>query len=131
MLDCLIIGDSIAKGVAQQRPECTAYAKVGVNSRNWNNTYLTKHLSAKVVLISLGSNDSGSINTQRELEVLRELVKGDVVFWVLPYNKPNLHSFIRELAEDYHDVVLPIANISKDNIHPTSKGYKLLANQTR
>ena len=131
MLDCLILGDSIAQGIAQHRHECVAYSKVGVNSHNWNNANLTKHLSAKVVLISLGSNDSSSVNTRRELEVLRELVKGDVVFWVLPYNKPNLHPFIRELAEDYHDVVLPIVNISKDNVHPTTKGYKLLANQTR
>ena len=131
MLDCLILGDSIAQGVAQHRPECVAYAKVGVNSRNWNNRNLTKHLSAKVVLISLGSNDGIGVNTPRELETLRELVKADVVFWVLPYNKPGLHPFIRELAEDYHDVVLPIANISTDNVHPTSKGYKLLANQTR
>ena len=131
MLDCLILGDSIAQGIAQHRPECAVYAKVGINSRNWNNANLTKHLSAKVVLISLGSNDSDSINTRRELETLREIVKGDVVFWILPNNKPHLHQFIRELAEDYHDVVLPISNISSDNVHPTVKGYKLLANQTR
>jgi lysophospholipase L1-like esterase len=131
MLDCLILGDSIAQGIAQHRPECTVYAKVGITSYAWNNTNITKLLKAKTVVISLGANDSTNINTRRELETLREMVSAELVFWVLPPNKPSIHQFIRELAEDCHDVVLPISNISRDNVHPTAKGYKLLANQTR
>ena len=131
MLECLILGDSIAQGIAQHRPECAVYAKVGINSFAWNNKNITKPLNAKTVVISLGANDSASINTKRELEALREVVKAEIVFWILPYNKPDLHQFIRELAEDYRDIVLPIASISSDKVHPTTKGYKLLANQTR
>lgn len=131
MLECLILGDSIAVGIAQHRPECVAYVKTGINSYNWNNTNITKRLSAKTVVISLGANDSTKVNTRSELDTLRQLVKADIVFWILPHNNPNIHNFIRELAEDYRDVVLPITDISRDNIHPTSKGYKLLANQTR
>ena len=131
MLECLILGDSIAQGIAQHRSECAVYAKVGINSFAWNNKNITKPLSAKTVVISLGANDSASINTKRELEALREVVKAEIVFWILPYNKPDLHQFIRELAEDYRDIVLPITSISSDKVHPTTKGYKLLANQTR
>ena len=131
MLECLILGDSIAVGIAQHRPECVAYVKTGINSYSWNNTNITKRLSAKTVVISLGANDSTKVNTRSELDTLRQLVKADIVFWILPHNNPNIHNFIRELAEDYRDVVLPITDISRDNIHPTSKGYKLLANQTR
>jgi lysophospholipase L1-like esterase len=131
MFECLILGDSIAVGIAQQRPECVAYVKTGINSYNWNNQHITKNLSGKTVVISLGANDSGKINTRSELNTLRQLVKADIVFWILPHNNPSIHGFIRELAEDYRDVVLPIANISADGIHPTAKGYKLLANQTR
>lgn len=131
MLDCLILGDSIAVGIAQYRPECAVYAKVGITSHKWNNSNITKSLKAKTVIISLGANDSANINTRRELETLREMVSAELVFWILPNNKPNIHPFIRELAEDCHDVVLPISNISTDSIHPTTKGYKLLANQTR
>jgi len=131
MLECLILGDSIAVGIAQHRPECVAYVKTGINSYNWNNTNITKRLSAKTVVISLGTNDSTKVNTRSELDTLRQLVKADIVFWILPHNNPNIHNFIRELAEDYRDVVLPITDISRDNIHPTAKGYKLLANQTR
>ena len=131
MLDCLILGDSIAEGIAQHRPECIVYAKTGITSRAWNNTNITKLLKAKTVVISLGSNDSANINTRRELETLREMVHAELVIWILPPNKPSIHSFIRELAEDCHDVVLPVSNISRDNVHPTVKGYKLLSNQTR
>lgn len=131
MLECLILGDSIAVGIAQHRPECVAYAKVGINSRNWSNANLTKNLTAKTVVISLGANDTVKIKTRRELETLREVIKAELVFWILPYNNPNIHDFIRELAADYRDVVLPITSIGSDNVHPTAKGYKLLANQTR
>jgi lysophospholipase L1-like esterase len=131
MLECLILGDSIAVGIAQHRPECAAIAKGGISSYSWNNANITKPLGAKTVVISLGANDSQKINTRRELETLRELIKADLVFWILPHNKPSIHPFIRELAEDYRDVVLPITQISPDNIHPTTRGYKILANQTR
>ena len=29
MIDCMILGDSIAVGTARERPECVAYAKGG------------------------------------------------------------------------------------------------------
>ncbi len=32
MIECLILGDSIAVGTAQARPECVAYVKSGINS---------------------------------------------------------------------------------------------------
>jgi lysophospholipase L1-like esterase len=131
MLECLILGDSIAVGIAQNRPECANIAKVGVNSWQFNNKNITKDLSAKTVVVSLGANDTAKIKTRRELETLREVIKAELVFWILPYNNPDIHDFIRELAADYRDVVLPITSISLDNIHPTAKGYKLLANQTR
>jgi lysophospholipase L1-like esterase len=131
MLDCLILGDSIAKGIAQHRTECVVYAKTGINSRAWNNANITKVLKAKTVIISLGANDSANINTRRELETLREMVHAELVFWILPPNKPELHFFIRELAKDCHDTVLLVSNTSRDNVHPTAKSYKLLANQTR
>ena len=131
MLECLILGDSIAIGIAQHRPECISYAKTGITSYAWNNANITKRLNAKTVVISLGANDSQKINTRGEIEALRQVIKTELVFWILPNNKPTLHPFIRELAADYGDVVLPIGMISSDGVHPTSRGYKLLANQTR
>lgn len=139
MLDCLILGDSIAIGVSNLRTECVSYAKGGINTRQWNDKYITKDLTAKSVIISLGSNDHQYVKTKRELEIMRQLVKADRVYWILPHGNlkasavdiAKVQDDIRLIASAYGDIVLPITGISSDNIHPTGRGYKTLANQTR
>ena len=137
MLECLIIGDSIAVGTAMARPECVSYSKGGWNSWQWNKDYLVKasSQSAKTVIISLGANDHKGVKTEAELRKMREAVKGDRVFWIDPGQdrKPVPHDAIVRIAKEYGDVVLPRpeAHMSKDGIHPTGKGYKVLAEQTK
>ena len=62
MLECLIVGDSIAVGVSQVRPECQSIAKSGINSRDWNNKHLHKLKPARTLVISLGANDLGMMS---------------------------------------------------------------------
>jgi lysophospholipase L1-like esterase len=131
MLDCLILGDSIAKGISDIRTECVAYTKVGINSYNWNNKYLTGNLSAKTVIISLGSNDSNDRKTRDELFTLRQNVKADKVYWILPANKSTMREAVTLVAFEFNDIVLPIPQLSTDKVHPTSKGYSELAKMTR
>ena len=139
MLECLILGDSIAVGTAMQRPECASYSKGGINSYQWNNKYIAKDLSAKTVIISLGSNDHKYVKTRREIETLRELIQADRVYWILPHGNlkgsevpiERIQQYIYEVAMLYKDVVLPINYPSKDNIHPSTRGYKDLADKTR
>jgi hypothetical protein len=64
MIDCLILGDSIAVGTYSAKPECEVHAQVGINSRNFNKKY-KNDFAAKIVAISLGSND-GTIRTSRQ-----------------------------------------------------------------
>jgi len=130
MLDCLILGDSIAVGTHQQRPECVAYAKGGWNTWQWNRDYLKNSLSAKTVIISLGSNDHIGVKTKAELQRIREKVGVAKVFWILPAFKPHIQSHIREIAEQYNDTVLPFTP-SSDKIHPTTQGYRELAKATK
>jgi lysophospholipase L1-like esterase len=130
MLDCLILGDSIAVGTHQQRPECVAYAKGGWNTWQWNREYLKNNLSAKTVIISLGSNDHSGVRTKAELQRIREKVGVAKVFWILPSIKPNIQSYIREIAEQYNDTVLPFTP-SSDKVHPTTQGYRELAKATK
>jgi hypothetical protein len=40
MLECLILGDSIAVGTHQFRPDCVSYSKGGWNTKQWNRDYL-------------------------------------------------------------------------------------------
>ena len=138
MLDCLILGDSIAVGTHQQRPECVAYAKGGWNTWQWNRDYLKNNLSAKTVIISLGSNDHSGVKTKTELQRIREKVGVAKVFRILPAGNlkasnvdiSKIQTHIREIAEQYNDVILPFTP-SSDKIHPTAQGYRELAKATK
>jgi lysophospholipase L1-like esterase len=132
MLDCLIVGDSIAVGTATARPECVAYAKGGINSYQWVNKNIDKMpLTAKTVIISLGSNDHKYVKTEKELQTIRELTKADRVYWILPAIKPDIQEIVKKVAAENGDTVLPITRLQKDGIHPSWAGYKQLGDQTR
>jgi lysophospholipase L1-like esterase len=42
-------------------------------------------------------------------------------------------ALIEKIAAEYGDIIIPRpeAHMSPDKIHPTGKGYKVIANQTR
>lgn len=135
MLECLVLGDSIAVGISQARPECVAYAKSGINSWSWNNQHITKNLSGKTVIISLGANDHSGIKTKQELFALRQVIDAERVYWISPgmERKPVQQQAIEEIAKRYGDVVLarPMEHMSSDKVHPTRRGYKELAEKTK
>lgn len=131
MIECLIIGDSIAVGTQHHRPQCERRAQGGINSTDWNRQYLNGPQQARTVIISLGSNDWRSINTMHNLKILRENVEADRVFWILPAIKPERQAMIRKIAEVYGDTVLPIPEVSTDGVHPTGRGYRRLADMTK
>ena len=137
MLECLIIGDSIAVGTAIARTECVSYSKGGWNSWQWNKDYLAKASSqpAKIIIISLGANDHKGVKTEAELRKMRESVKGDRVFWIDPGQdrKPIPHDAITRIAKEYGDTVIrrPKEHMSADGIHPTGRGYKEIAEKTK
>ena len=143
MLECLILGDSIAVGTQQFRPECVAYAQSGINSRQWRKKYIESDQGAlpqaRTVIISLGSNDHKNVRTIRELQEIRRKVNSDRVFWILPHgNNPAsgadiewVQAFVKVVASENNDIVLPITHVQKDNIHPNSAGYRELAEATK
>jgi lysophospholipase L1-like esterase len=136
MLECLILGDSIAVGTAQARPECVRYSKGGINSYNWLNKNVGKSpYVAKTVIISLGANDHKGVKTEAELRNIRQLTNADRVYWIDPGQdrKPIAHDAIVRIAKEYGDIILPRprGHMSADGIHPTGKGYKILGEQTQ
>ena len=131
MIDCLILGDSIAVGVGQFRPDCEVHAKVGINSRNWVDRNITKDLAANTVVISLGSNDSKNMKTLKELFALREVVEAKRVYWIVPAVNANAQEAVKIVAYMFEDKILFIPQLSKDKVHPTTSGYKDLANSIR
>ena len=136
MLECLIMGDSIAVGVAQQRKECSAYVQSGISSPNFMKKFGDKAgTPAKSVIISLGAN-AFKINPKEHILKLREKVKADHVFWLLPSEekKPESVKAVEEVAKKFNDTVIPRPDkklISKDGVHPTTQGYKDLAAKTK
>lgn len=139
MLDCLILGDSIAVGVSNIKTECVSISKGGLNTWQWNKNYLSNDLTAKSVIISLGTNDHQYIKTKQELEKVRSKVNAERVYWVLPMgNSPksgvsldDIQHFVVEVAEKHNDVIIATKRLQKDGIHPSWAGYKELAQQAK
>ena len=136
MLECLILGDSLAVGVGQVRTECVTRAKSGINSYDYVNRHILHtqgNTQAKTVIISLGSNDTAKINTFEELDTLRRLVDADRVYWIVPAIKKDKQEAVWAVANKYRDTVISARNqdLSPDGVHPTFKGYKSISNQTK
>lgn len=139
MIDCLILGDSIAKGVSDIRKECVAYVKSGINSRDYwnkNKPFLTKNdwVETKTTIISLGSNDTDRVRTIEYANNIRENIKGRV-YWILPSaeKKPLQHEVIKAVAKVWGDLTITPdeSKLSPDKIHPTYAGYKHIAENTK
>jgi len=132
MIDCLIMGDSIAVGTQMFHKECSVIAKNGINSYQWINKNINKSpYQAKTVIISLGSNDHQYVKTEEELQTIRKLTKADRVYWILPAIKPNIQEIVKKVAAEYGDIVLPIIKLQPDGIHPSSAGYRDIVEKTK
>ncbi len=135
MLDCLIIGDSIAVGTAAVKTECVSYAVGGYNTWQWNKKFADKDLTAGSVIISLGTNDHDGVNTFKELSIMRARVSAQNVYWILPpcndkFCKPNVNEWVKIIARSRGDTIIETKRLQKDGIHPSWAGYKELADQT-
>lgn len=133
MIECLILGDSIAVGIGQMRPECVVEAKAGINSEDYANG-LFRHfeiVDSKRTIISLGSNDA-YVESYGPMLALRELIKGDVI-WILSSNNEESRFAALTIAKQFGDDVVDTMAypMSPDGVHPTSKGYKMIAEETK
>ena len=138
MLDCLVVGDSIAVGTQQFAKECQLQGKGGINTAQFNRMY-PGSFYAETVIISLGSNDHQYVKTYDQLFEMRQRVGAANVFWVLPAgnlkasNVPieRIQGFVQAIAQYYGDTVLPIRGLQPDGIHPSWSGYRDIVERTR
>ena len=133
MLDCLIIGDSIAVGTHQFRPECAVYAKSGITSLGWNKRYGTQDLSAESVIISLSTNDWEKADTYSMLMNIRTKITSKRVFWIEPNRESKFDAVqhVRRVAKQFGDTVIVNTRWQPDKIHPSGAGYKSIAEKTK
>ena len=127
MLECLILGDSIANGLSQAKKECVSITRSGITSEKWyrgfgSNPYFRDD-KYKVAVISLGTNDLVSDSTSESLYIIRRSIDADMVIWILPslVLKPKQRQIVIEISNEFRDKVLDIReHISYDGIHPNS-----------
>ncbi len=120
MIDCLILGDSIAVGVGQQRPDCQVEAQVGISSAAYLAIF-NRNREADHVVISLGSNDR-HVDIGALLE-LRSTIKARRVYWILPATA-NGRFAVNVVAGAYGDRVFGFEP-GGDHVHP--RDYRELA----
>ena len=136
MLECLILGDSIARGIANIRKECNQLTEIGINSAQYNRKFgksmIITELGTNTVIISLGSNDSDGIKTLLEAETLRNSIMSKDVIWILPSERKQAQrEAIVSIAMRRNDRLLEIPSYSQDGIHPSVRGYDDLVKRTR
>lgn len=140
MLECIVLGDSIAVGAKQFAQECQLVGKGGINSWQWNKMYpKPETLSANTVIISLGTNDHKYVKTYDQLFEMRQRVDSNRVFWILPMGNlkgsevpiEKIQETVREIAKYYGDTVIETKKMQADGIHPSWAGYKELVEQTK
>lgn len=139
MLDCMIIGDSIAVGTQMFWKECVLYGKGGINSWQWNQSWNVLTKNADRAVISLGTNDHIGVNTKSELIKARNKIVARRVYWILPFgNNPaskvtveQIQKIVREVAAIYGDTVIEITSVQPDKIHPSWEGYRRIVEHAK
>ena len=123
MIECLVLGDSIAVGVGSVSPQCQTIAKVGINSKNF--VVSRKHIPhANTTVISLGSND-GNADFSKYLKQLRAKVSGKVI-WILSNNNTKARKIALNIARQNGDSVVYLSSFATaDGVHP--KSYRSIA----
>jgi hypothetical protein len=127
MLECVLLGDSIAVGLKPHTP-CIMQAQVGRSAHH--QVALIRQITAKTVIISLGSNDVGDRLLEksllRNLRTVRRQVESYRVIWIIPYHAAAREQ-VRRVAAEWGDGLVDLMDYrTKDGVHPQS--YKELAN---
>lgn len=132
MLECLVLGDSIATGVGQARPECETVARVGITSGAYiNDLFPLADHTAQTAVISLGVNDDASVDTLENLRRMRRSLRVASAIWLLPGLKENVRSAIRTVARENGDQLVDTRQqVGPDHLHPSRTGYHIIAEQT-
>ena len=130
MLDCIILGDSIAVGLGQARPDCTVAAVSGITSERYVQTF-TSMAHTRTAIISLGVNDGEGAATAANLSRLRGLISADLVYWLLTGGNPRAREAVQTVAARFGDRLIDAEPLTgADHVHPDRTGYARLATET-
>lgn len=126
MMDCMILGDSIAQGVAATRPQCAQITQRGITTPEFSRV-LIQQVHARHVLISVGSNDWGVGDMHRHLTQIRSRIQSGEVTWLLSANNAQAAQQVQQVARTHGDRVIQVSLVvGSDGVHPSPAGYHRL-----
>ena len=134
---CHIVGDSIADGIHQRRPECRHTTRPGWSSDQWMRSFGRQYFTASTVIISLGSNDGVRSATLSNLTRLRRNISANRVIWIMPQGVNRSAGISVSVVQQHVEAVARINNDPivrfrpSDGVHPSPYGYTILARRTR
>jgi hypothetical protein len=123
MADCLILGDSIAVGIAAAlsalHPHgCDVRAKVGASTGSI--AAMVPASSYKWVLVSAGSNDPSDPQIAARLKQLRGVIRSRQVIWIYPRALGAAWTVYR-VAHQNGDRTIGLTSLgSSDGVHPSN-----------
>ena len=137
MLECLILGDSIGRGISSVLPDCVQITEIGISTDNWYKKYQARPLldmeSYRFVVISLGSNDVA--DSGASMRRIRQKIKSGRIIWVLPSDrvKAKQRAVAESVAAEFGDSVLSITDrVGADQVHPpTVQAYEQIAKRIK
>lgn len=123
MPSCLIIGDSIALGLASalafmNSGDCDVRARVGASSRTVAS--LLEAREYEVAIISAGSNDTANRDLISDLQRLRQRMRARRVTWIYPRAVTPAWA-VHDVASRFNDRTVSMQKlISRDGVHPAN-----------
>jgi lysophospholipase L1-like esterase len=118
--------------VAEHRPDCQVFAKVGITTHDWYKQFgFNLHSPRDLLVISLGNNDFGSIADYQDLLNVRHSITAKKVIWLVPANNQRAAEDVRTIASVMRDGLIEVRQFPRapDKVHPTGESYKLIAEE--
>jgi hypothetical protein len=118
-MTCLIVGDSIAVGLASALKGCIVAAKVGMGS-----AWIAAHTPGTIVdvaFISSGSNDPTNPDLSANLESTRMRLTAGRIVWIKPVN-PHARGVVTAVAAAHGDKAVAFMP-GRDKL--TTRSFKL------
>ena len=124
MIDCLVLGDSIAVGIGNELQHCLVVAGVG---RRAGQAALINYPPARRAIISIGSNDMHG-DVGEALARLRAGISAECVIWILPMAAQRAPVTVEAMRRG--DNIVDLRRLARgDGVHPLS--YRALAREIR
>ena len=114
---CLLLGDSIAIGIARLRPACRLVAQKGITSDEVL-AAAPADRSYRHVIVAMGSNDRWRTPLPRNLAAVRTLYPKASFTWIAPRRGRSAQQ-VAAFASSHHDGLVELVDFSsRDTVHP-------------